>query len=297
MTISDILNELGIPIAPAGHHHTTEGWKSIDCPHCSPRAGKFRLGIPPNPKGTVNCWTCGIHRLWETLSEASSVPISEVSRLLGNLPASEGERPVKRILERKGRLQMPGNVLPMAKAHKRYLKRERKLDPDEIEKLWGVRGIGIDSRLPWRLFIPIRDGGETVSWTTRAISDEVDQRYLTASPKEEKVSSRDVLYGSELARHAIVVCEGPIDAWTVGCGGVATLGTGYSRSQLLLMANYPVRVICFDRERDAQKRAANLRAELELFDGSTHNVVLESGKDANSADRREIKQLRKRFLK
>lgn len=296
MTIPEVLEELGIEMAPDGHHHQTEGWTNIDCPWCSPGAGAFRLGIADN--GITNCWQCGPQRLWTSLAEASSKPLREIGVLCAGLG---GDRPAERTLERQGRLVIPPGVDIMMDAHRKYLKR-RKLDPEGMERLWGVQGIGPEGgRLAWRLFIPIRREFETVSWTTRAIGD-TRLRYWTAKPEQEKISNRKILYGAELARNAIVICEGPIDAWSIGPGAVATLGLGFSQSQVRLMSKYAVRVVSFDREPAAQRRAKELCRELEPFDGDTYHVVLESNKDANAclltrSGRKEIRSLRSRFLR
>jgi hypothetical protein len=294
MTLRDIVDELGIPSAPEGHHHCTTGWVSIDCPFCSPGSNSWRLGISES-YGSCNCWICGTHRLYETLANASGRPIPEIAPLCEGF---RGDRPVNAKLGPLNRLAIPSGLGKLLSPHQRYL-RDRNLDPDELETVWGIGGFGIHSRFPWRIFIPIRMGEDTVSWTTRAIVDK-GTRYITAKPTEERISSREVLYGAELARNGVVVVEGPTSAWSIGPGAVATLGIGHSQAQVLLLSSYSVRVVCFDAESQAQKRARKLCRVLKGFDGETFNVVL-SSKDPNVAlstkrGRREIRELRSRFL-
>ena len=148
-------------------------------------------------------------------------------------------------------------------------------------------------RLPWRLFIPFHIHGEVVSWTTRSIGQN-GLRYVSASSDQEKVNHKSILYGEDFCRHAVIVHEGPFDVWRTGPGAVATCGTGFSRSQLLRLSNYPVRVICFDNEKQAQQRATELCDLLEPFPGETIQVTLDA-KDAAEASDKEINQLR-RFL-
>jgi len=81
-----------------------------------------------------------------------------------------------------------------------------------------------------------------------------------------------------------VICEGPVDAWALGPGGVATCGVGYTAAQRAAASRYPVRVACFDSEPDAQQRAEVLCAELSVMPGQTMLWRLESGKDAATAD-------------
>jgi DNA primase len=182
----------------------------------------------------------------------------------------------------------------MLPVHRKYLSNQRRLDPDEIAQLWGVQGIGLAAEYAWRLWIPVYHFGEVVSWTTRAIG--TGMRYLHAPPEQESVPIKSVLYGSDLVRHAVIICEGPIDAWTIGPGAVATCGLGYTREQLIKLSQFSVKVVCFDSEFQAQKRARRLARQLQVFPGETYVVELQTGKDPNEADRREIMELRKTYL-
>lgn len=237
-----------------------------------------------------SCYYCGSHRLWETLAEASSSPLSAVGRVCAGLT------PVWPV-ERKtgpGKLILPAGVGELLPVHRKFLKR-RGFDPDYLTSIWGIQGIGLLSSLKWRVFIPVIYLGGVVSWTTRAVSDKVIP-YMSAPPDKEAIHHKDLLYGSDFVIHTVVVNEGPLDAWAVGCGGVATFGLKYTTAQVLQIAKYPVRIICFDNEPGAQKVAKKLCRELSIFPGQTYNVVFDSGKDASRATPNELKQFRKRFL-
>lgn len=195
-----------------------------------------------------------------------------------------------------GKLALPAAeaLLP---AHRSYLTK-RGFDPDEIAEIWGVKGIGpLHPRLAWRLLLPISDrAGKVVSWTTRSIKKDAKLRYISASPEEESVPHKSILYGAHLARDAVVIVEGPISAWGIGLGGVATCGLGYSQEQLIAMSGYAVRAVCFDAEPAAQRRAEELCRELAAFPGRTENVVLETGKDPAECDPEEVEEIRVAFL-
>lgn len=289
MNLAQTLRELNVQTAPSGHHHTTQNWINLDCPHCSPHTKKWRMGIHKY-RMAANCWKCGPHPLIETVAMASNSSVFEVGKAFAGLtlesPKTGANRPLKAILPNKR-----GELQP---AHRKYLK-GRRFDPDEIASLWGVQGIGMAARLSWRLFIPARLQGEVVSWTTRAIGTE-EPRYWSAREDEESYPLKGMLYGEDLAGHAVVVNEGPIDAWAVGPGGVATCGVGYTDLQLMRIGRYPVRAVMFDSDRASQKRAETLCLALSCFPGETHRVVL-SGKDAASSPKSEIREVRKRFLK
>lgn len=293
MTITDVLTELKVPFAEGGQHrHVMTGFIGIDCNRCSPESGKMKLGIRISTLFTT-CWSCGGVNLTSALTEASGRPFHRVKALLdslnGGIPLVAPDR------SNTGRLTLPFGVGELLPAHRKYLK-GRNLNPDELSKVWGVQGIGVAPKLAWRVFIPVRHKDKTVSWTTRAISDKAGMRYASAKPEQEAMPIKSILFGSEHAKHAVVVTEGPLDAMRIGAGATATLGTGYSQAQLLAIAKFPVRTILFDGENEAQTRAAKLCRALEAFGGVTKRAVLDSAKDAAAASAKEIEQVRRCFL-
>ncbi len=166
------------------------------------------------------------------------------------------------------------------------------MNPGALESIWHVQGITLSRKVPWRLFIPIEMNGFTVSWTTRSISDTTVPRYINATPKEEKLNPKSLLFGEDHVTHGVIVVEGPFDVFKIGKGAVATMGVGYSQKQVARIAKYPLRVICFDNEREAQARAERLCRDLEVFQGETIKVNL-SSKDPGSASDKELEKLRR----
>lgn len=284
--VESLVRDLGIPAAPEGHHHKTPNRVQIDCPFCSPHSGKFRLGIHSFTLA-VNCWVCGSHRLWETLAQASGAAVRDVGAACVGLVRHEGvaEAPAA------GKLALPGRVGPLLPVHRKYL-RKRGYDPDAVAAEWGVGGIGMAVKLAWRLFIPVHLEGRIVSWTTRSLS-KTGTRYSSAPPDKEEVPHKTLLYGGDKCGHAVIVCEGPLDAWKVGPGGIATFGVAYTPAQVIALSRFPVRYVCFDNEPDGRHAAAKLVEELLIFPGETYNVTLETGKDPSRASAAELEQLRR----
>lgn len=289
MKFLDILKQYNVPTAPPGHHHTRSGWDQFDCPYCGPGARVWHMGHN-NATGACACWRCGPHSRTEVLVLVTGASWGTIKKLIGDvqLDRNAPNRPRAR-----GKLELPGGIGPMARPHRRYLAK-RGFDPDEIEELWGVGGIGIASRNAWRLFIPIHHRGEIVSFTTRTIGDK-GLRYVSASPDEEVLEHKRVLYGEDFVRHGIVVCEGPTGPWRIGPGATATLGVGYTHAQLLAISRRLVRAVCFDPEPEAQRRARELCDALSAFPGDTYNIVLDS-EDSGAASRREVRRIRRHFL-
>lgn len=291
MNLEKVLEDLNIPFKRAGEsQHVSPGWLGIICPHCGEGTSNYGMGLNTS-SFAVNCWKCGKHRLFETLRIASRTDNRTLGEVLSGLTP---ERPVERTL---GPLKtvLPTGREPFSAHHKQFL-RERGFDSVQIQKTWGIEGIGQSGgRYSWSLFIPawITGGKEIVSWTTRSVG--AQKRYDSAPSQCEKIPLKTILYGEHLASHAVVVCEGPLDAWAVGPGGVATCGVGITDAQIIRLAKYPVRVICFDRELSAQNRAEEVCRALAPFPGQTLNVTL-TGKDASRSPIKEIRELRKRFL-
>lgn len=289
MKFQELLEEHHIPHhVGSGHHHAREGWIQFDCPFCGKDSGKFHMGFSIQRR-SVNCYRCGPHRLIETLMELTELSFPKLKSIVGDfyerLPQQE------RI---KGKLTLPKGLGPLLKAHRLYLE-GRGFDIETLEKLWHIQGIGIASKLAWRVFIPFILRGNVVSWLTRSIK-ELGMRYWSASAEQEAINHKSLLYGEDYVRHTIIICEGPVDVWAIGPGSVATCGTSFTRAQIIKVAKYPRRVICFDNEPKAQKRARDLCDAISVFPGETHNVCLDSGKDPGSASSKELKRLRRLYL-
>lgn len=289
MDIEEVLTSLRIPFADSGHHHVRAGWIGIDCPRCSPGWQKYRLGIN-RTNGKSSCWTCGVSNAPKMLAMACGQPMSTVLTLWHQIKFNY-RTAKKEEVER--HFEMPKGVGPMQDAHRSYLLK-RKFDPDVIENLWGVQGIGLAVKLAWRLFIPIHDSeGAMVAWTTRSLNPNADLRYITSKEEQSEVDVKSLLYGEHLVQDSLIVNEGPLDAWAWGPGAVSTLGVAYTEIQVARIVKYPLRAVCLDSTDDAQRRAAVLCRQLSAFPGETHNIILESGKDPAEADPAEILDVKK----
>lgn len=286
-----ILEEYRVDHRIDSHEHCRPGWIQIDCPYCSPGWGHFRMGFCTYSPH-FHCWACGHHQTLAVLSIITNLDWNTCKKLFDGV-----EVDTRYVPERAKDLINPKGLSDLASPHANYLK-GRGFDPKDLVSKWQIKSISVAPRLQWRIYIPIVYQGQVVSWTTRAIIDaEGVLRYQSAAAYEETVNHKDLLYAEDLARNAIIICEGPLDVWKIGPGAVATFGTGYTKAQVNKMVRYPVRVVCFDAQKDAQDQARKLCRELEVFPGDTYNVVLDSAKDAGAASVEELQELRKKFLR
>jgi hypothetical protein len=288
LSFIDLLKQNNIDYRKGGeHHHVTANWIGFDCPFCSPGSGRFRMGYSLL-RGNCSCWTCGFHHITKVISALLDVPYGKAKEISGSI-----DRIRIRHKPTRNKVRLPTGLGPLLPVHKSYLT-SRGFEPTILQMFWKIGGIGLASDLAWRIWIPIINDGRTVTWTTRSLGD-VYPRYINARPEWEELSSRSLLYGEDYARHAIVIVEGPTDVWRIGPGAVATMGLAYSTSQILRMSKYPMRVVCFDNEPEAQKRAKKLCRQLGSFPGKTHRLQLEA-KDPGEASLEEVDYIRERFL-
>ena len=111
-------------------------------------------------------------------------------------------------------------------------------------------------------------------------------------PSEKSMDEKSLLYGGQHVRDSVIVCEGPFDAINVGKGAVATLGINVTTAQVNRLADYYKRVIVFDNEPNAQRRARALADQLSIYPGETFIVNIDA-KDPAEAKPSEIAALRK----
>jgi len=283
MNLLDLLQERGVPHWTEGRS-TRAGWVQLVCPICQ---GEKYLGF--NQSGSYfHCWRCGRLDRLKTLTALLDISFGDAKSLASNL---EFERLPD--LRPKGKLKLPSGRVPLMKVHRDYLE-GRGFDPDELERQWNVQGIGLHSKLAWRIFIPITFNGDVVSWTTRGLTDN-EPRYVSASLEEESMPHKELLMGEDYVRGTAIIVEGPFDMMRIGPGAVATAGISFKQEQLARMSRFPTRAVCFDAEPESQRRASRLCDSLSVYPGKTVNVVLDA-KDPGSASEKEIKQLRKSFL-
>lgn len=288
MNLRDFLTEHGIPFKEHGeHHHVSPNWYGVDCPWCSPGSGRYRLGINLGSLA-CSCWACGPHPIMAALAILAGLPIERIKGLsfVGMI--------ARKLQTCRGTLKLP-KIGPLLPAHRKYLQ-GRGFDPDEVERLWGVKGIGKDGgNLKWRLFIPVVLRGETVSWTTRAISDSTGLRYVSAKPGEEALPHKQQVYGMDYVRHTAIVCEGPTDCWRIGPGAVCTLGTSFTNAQVNILSYVPRLAVAYDPEPPAQRQALRLAHRLAAAGCEVVNVDLGTV-DPGDAPERTVASLRRRYL-
>lgn len=298
MRFIDLLDDYGIDWTSEGKR-TTEGWVQFDCLFCHLDCG---MGYNVNG-GFFNCWRCGSHSRMSVIQEITKYNTTIASSIIRKIKEDDdwlNYRKARRLSQ--SEIQNTKTTTPPladllnSKPHMEYL-RSRKFDPKSLCTLWKLKAIHHHPVYGWRIFIPVYWQTKLVSWTSRQIGTGSTAKYLHSKPSWEVLPIKSLLYGHDYTRNSVVIHEGPADVWATGPGSVALFGVNWTLDQLYHLSKFSMRVVCFDSEKEAQKRAISLCENLSVFDGETINVELQSGKDPAEADPKEIKELRSKYLR
>ena len=254
-----LLNEIGIQ--PGSSKQASSGWINVVCPFCSGHYG-HHLGF--NIKGQYfNCWRCGYKSNIKAISGLAKVNFSEAKSLINKYTITGLTQEKEISHEKPSKIILPKYSLPLGKRHKKYLEK-RGLNPDKIEKEYGLLGTDKRSNYPWRIIIPITINGVIVSWHSRDITGLSETPHKACPQNREVIPHKSIIYAYDQSQGpSAVIVEGVFDALKLGPGAVATFGISVQREQVLfLMEKFKKVYILFDPEKEAQKRAENLCRQL-----------------------------------
>lgn len=231
---------------PPKRKKTPSGWVSFNCVACTD--SRSRAGIHVNDDGmSYHCFNCGFKAGWNSgklisknfkaLMELLFIPDDvinkcyiEAIRLRDNVsdapmesstprffskPLPKGAKPISKWLE----TNYPSKLLPVLQ----YME-ARMLYLDEYDWHW-TNEIGFNNRL----IIPFTYQDRIVGYTGRDITNNAKQRYMSEQ-QPGYVFNLDKQHDD---REFVIVCEGPIDA--ISIGGVSLLGSKISNGQHILL--------------------------------------------------------------
>ena len=286
-----LLKDYNIPHTQE-HHHCTPGWVNVHCPHCIGRPN-FHLGIHLET-GVCNCWRCGTHSLFSTLSKLLSVSPKQVAKILLEY-AHEGIAPrTRRKKYETGRTEAKLPITtPLQDSHRKYLE-SRNFDVEELIQVWNICSTGPVGSYKHRIFIPIEMNRKIVSFQARTIHKHVKPRYKTCAKEDEAIHHKYIFYGMDYtkSKKSVIIVEGVTDVWRIGPGAQASFGITYTLSQVLLCMQYDKVYIMFDDEKNAQKQARKFAAEIEVAAGNEVYLIDKYGKDPGELSPDQVAKLR-----
>jgi DNA primase len=303
MSLLKLYQDYNIEIATEGHKHSRPGWINVACPFCSGDNPGFHLGYNEEDN-YFYCWRCGSHKKIPTIAKLLGVSSNETYRLVKEYGVGVESLGEERKISPKIRLKshkLPSDVKRMGKNHRRYFEK-RGYDPERIERNWGVLGTGPMSQLDgisykYRILVPIDWNNQRVSFQTRDITNRQKLKYITCPKDRELIFHKHILYGKQEMWSKTGICvEGVFDVWRFGFNAFATFGIEYTFQQMRLISKLFDRVfIAFDPDKQAQKKANELRIELQFRGVECHNILLNC--DPGDMKQKDADDLVKSILK
>lgn len=278
-----------------GMYKYRKNWyKTIACPYCG-RENKFGINISLN---MAHCFRCGEHpsliQLVMYLENTSE--FKEVLDIL-NKPSFEGYvfKEEKLELKESKPIYLPegfkniafGNST-LAKSARNYIIK-RGFNIDKISSLgWGY---GTKGKYFGYIIIPFYDNNKLVYYNARLFIGN-GPKYNNPETSITGIGKSYILYNKDALEtyKTVYVCEGAINAQTIGDMGIASGGKAISRYQIdtIIKSSCKKVVILFDP--DAKDRAINLA--LKLVDFKKVKVVfLPENKDVNDLGKSETMKL------
>jgi len=287
----------GIRIAQSGERHYRSNWIHTACPFCSGHSGNH-LGFSLQAN-IFTCHRCGRHGKFKTIAALLNMSLKDAVNLAKNFSGNMIALPqrVERVHIAEDDFKLPGTETASSLCRE-YLQ-GRGFDADRLFRKWELRYTGNTGRYKFRILCPITYLAKAVSFTARDITGRQQERYLSAFPDDEVRSAKRCLYGEKFARRfkKVIVVEGPADAWRIGHGAVATLGTKWKPIQAKLITEWDASFILYDPgEPDAQDRAERLCHEVSLYRGHKSRVLDirgTDGRDPGEFTKDEVREIRK----
>lgn len=277
------LEDYNIPFWTEGKN-TSPGWVSLECPFCDDSSNHGAI----NPVGGYfYCWRCGHHSLYDAVQLITGV--KHVKPILKKYDYVLSE---SLILEKEQvSFYMPGS--PLGKAHKKYLEK-RNFDPEYIENKYGVLGTTIDKYYPYRIITPVYYEGDVVSFLGRDYTNRQELRHKDCPKHVAKIYHKNILYNLDNCfRNKTIVVEGAYDNWRFGDNTCATLGTGWTDQQALLLSRRFTEVfIVFDKGETSQKKAVELAQTLNAL-GIMAEVVQTEYNEPDDFPEDDVRYLKK----
>lgn len=277
-----------------GAYDYRHGWMKCRCPYCG-REAKFGINLSMN---RTNCFRCGEHpspmnlilylENLETYAEAFR--ILESSQYEGYIFKEE-----KVELKSQKELYLPEGFFllnqgdnTLGKAARNYVKK-RGFDPDELSKRgWGY---GTKGKYFGYLIIPFHERGHLTYFNARLFMGN-GPRYNNPDTSESGLGKSLLFFNYDALEmyNSVFLCEGAINAQTMGERGIASGGKAISRYQINKIIKSPCKRIIILFDPDAKDRAIDLALKLVNFK-KVKVVFLPEGKDCNDLGRKETLRL------
>lgn len=273
-----------------------KGWMKSKCPYCG-RDGKFGINLTQN---RCNCFRCGQHptplKLIQFLESNDSIP--EILSLLERDDYSGymfKEEDVPEIQSNSHGISLPTgtkNLLMgksvLARAARKYII-SRGFDVNILSKKgWGY---GTEGKYFGYIIIPFREKGQLSYFNARLFMGN-GPKYNNPDVDSTGIGKSFIIYNIDALDiyRTVYICEGAINAETMGDNAIATGGKNISRYQINRMIKSGVERFILLLDPDAKDKAIKLGLQLAPFK-KVKVVFLPDGEDVNSLGRKKTMEI------
>ena len=267
------------------------GWMKSKCPYCG-RDLKFGINLGMN---RCNCFRCGEHpsTIDLVLYLENLDNYSQVIQLLDKEEYSGYIFKEEKIeLRGKRDLYLPEGFKllnqgdsTLAKMARAYVTKRGFNVEDLSKRGWGY---GTKDKYFGYLIIPFHEHGQLVYFNARLFAGN-GPRYNNPDASESGLGKSFIIYNKDALDmyRSIFLCEGAINAQTMGDRGIASGGKKLSRYQINEMIKSPAEKFIILLDPDAYKEAIDLALKLCPYK-KVKVVFLPEGKDCNDLGRKEV---------
>lgn len=266
-------------------------WYNVCCPFCGDH--NYHLGI--SDKGYATCFKCGWHSIESTLSSLLDCSYSRARHLARTLYRHTTESPYT---EEVKDFKVPSSGDGLSKIANEYL-RERfphMTDSDYKRMLTDYRLTSTrydyeNALFANRVIFPNLYNGKAVSWQGRDFTGTATAKYVLPKKENELIFHKNFLWGIDFVPYdKVVVCEGVMDALSVGAGAVHTHGVKWSRSQACELMSFKEVYICYDSDEAGEIGAKSLAKT--ICHRTKVKIIKLSGHDLNSCSKQELEDVK-----
>ena len=270
------------------------GWMKSKCPYCG-RDLKFGINLSLN---RCNCFRCEVHPSTIDLvmylehldTYAEVIRVLEQDEYTGYTFKEEVVE-----LKSKKTLYLPEGFKllnqgdsTLARSARSYIKR-RGFDPDELSKAgWGY---GTKDKYFGYLIIPFHENGQLVYFNARLFIGN-GPRYNNPDVSDSGLGKSFIIYNKDALYmyKSVYICEGAINAQTMGERGIASGGKAISRYQINEIIKSPVERITILFDSDAKDKAIDLGLKLVQYK-KVRVVLFKDERDVNDLGKAETLKL------
>jgi len=192
-----------------------------------------------------------------------------------------------------------GSILPstitktFASPHRRYLT-SRGFDPDYLIKKYRLHSCHTVGIYRFRIIIPFLLRGRIVSFTARDITGHAEPKYRHLPNDRSIVSRRNTFYNIDNVRgNTVIIVEGPVDAWRIGDGAIAAMGTEITDGQISQLLGRGIKNIFVLLDPGAETIANNLGNKLGGVFNHVEVVDLIDEEDPGAMSNETLRQVRR----